>query len=232
MFMNIVRMILGGQLFLSIDDVKKVSDCSVPLLLLDMDSMAQTRLHSIWPTRPRTRQLAEQDAKRIESESFTTVNQHFRKDPLDDGSAVKIYADHSHELMLKILKTGPKSKEEQEAVSEPVTADENTFFDISGGNEHIIETYEAAEELLKPLQKPGNKYTKIRFSNTSFGLDAARAAAPILSSLKDQLTDLNLSHNPLGEKGVKAFVELLKSQGNLEELCISVEAAKEVCELL
>ncbi|GJZ59755.1 leucine-rich repeat, ribonuclease inhibitor subtype protein [Tanacetum coccineum] len=199
--------------------------------LLDMDSTAQTRLHSIWPPIPRTRQLivdyilkslttrstintkyallsnkeAEQDAKRIESESFTTVNQHFRKDPLDDGSAVKIYADHSHELMLKILKTGPKSKEEQEAVSEPVTADENTFFDISGGNEHIIETYEAAEELLKPLQKPGNKYTKIRFSNTSFGLDAARAAAPILSSLKDQLTEVDLSYFVDGRPGKEAL---------------------------
>ncbi|GKA59536.1 Ran GTPase-activating protein 1 [Tanacetum coccineum] len=256
-----------------------------------MDSTAQTRLYSIWPPGRRTRQMivdyilkslttrcfintkyallsnkeAEQDAKRIESESFTTANQHFGKDPLEYGSAVKIYADHSLELMLEVLKTGPKSKEEQEAVFEAVTADENTFFDISGGNRRIIKTYELAEELLKPLQKPGNKYTKIRFSKTSFGLDAACAAAPILSSLKDQLTEvdlsyfvhgrpgkeelkviklfssalkdaelryLNLSHNPLGEKGVRAFGELFKSQGKLEELCISVEAAKEVCELL
>ncbi|GKC31313.1 Ran GTPase-activating protein 1 [Tanacetum coccineum] len=232
-----------------------------------MDSTAQTRLYSIWPPGRRTRQMivdyilkslttrcfintkyallsnkeAEQDAKRIESESFTTANQHFGKDPLEYGSAVKIYADHSLELMLEVLKTGPKSKEEQEAVFEAVTADENTFFDISGGNRRIIKTYELAEELLKPLQKPGNKYTKIRFSKTSFGLDAARAAAPILSSLKDQLTEVDLSYFVDGRPGkealkvIKLFSSALKDAEqtylNLSHNPL-VEAAKEVCELL
>ncbi|GJW31642.1 Ran GTPase-activating protein 1 [Tanacetum coccineum] len=127
-----------------------------------------------------------------------------------------------------------------------------------------------AKELLKPLTKPGNKYSKICFSNRSFGLDAAHVAAPILSSINKQLTEvdlsdfvagrpeaealqvmtifseslkhsvlrfLNLSNNALGEKGVRAFGQLLASQGNLKELYlmndgISEEAVKAVCELI
>ncbi|KAI3959231.1 hypothetical protein MKW92_039898 [Papaver armeniacum] len=143
------------------------------------------------------------------------------------------------------------------------------FFDISRGRRAFIDA-EEAEELLKPLSKPGNSYTKICFSNRSFGLQAARIAEPILASLKGQLTEvdlsdfiagrpedeaievmnifsealegcilryLNLSDNALGEKGVRAFDALLKSQSNLEELYlmndgISEEAAQAVSELI
>ncbi|GJS50399.1 Ran GTPase-activating protein 1 [Tanacetum coccineum] len=272
-----------------------------------MDSTAPTRLHSIklWPPSQSTRQVlvdriiknlttpsilsrkygllskeeAEQEAKQIESAAFASANQHFEKEPDGDGgSAVQTYAKESSTLMVEVVKRGPRSKEEPEAVFEPVTAqentepvaaEENTFFDISGGKRAFIDADEA-KELLKPLQEPGNKYTKICFSNRSFCLAAAHVAAPILSSVKDQLTEvdlsdfvagrpeeealevmnlfssalkdaelryLNLSHNALGEKGVRAFGELLKSQGNLEELYlindgISEEAAKAVCELL
>ncbi|RVW55474.1 RAN GTPase-activating protein 2 [Vitis vinifera] len=52
---------------------------------------------------------------------------------------------------------------------------------------------EEAEELLRPLKEPGNSYTKICFSNRSFGLGAARVAEPILASLKDQLKEVDLS---------------------------------------
>ncbi|CBI26214.3 unnamed protein product, partial [Vitis vinifera] len=130
--------------------------------------------------------------------------------------------------------------------------------------------YNQAEELLRPLKEPGNSYTKICFSNRSFGLGAARVAEPILASLKDQLKEvdlsdfiagrsegealevmaifsealegcvlksLDLSNNALGEKGVRAFGALLKSQSSLEELYlmndgISEEAARAVCELI
>lgn len=127
-----------------------------------------------------------------------------------------------------------------------------------------------AEELLRPLAEEGNGYTKICFSNKSFGLDAARVAERILMEVQSNLTDvdlsdfiagrgedealqvmaifssvlqgcvlrtLNLSDNALGEKGVRAFGSLLKSQKTLEELYfmnngISVEAARAICELL
>ncbi|CBI20390.3 unnamed protein product, partial [Vitis vinifera] len=134
----------------------------------------------------------------------------------------------------------------------------------------IERPYNQAEELLRPLKEPGNSYTKICFSNRSFGLGAARVAEPILASLKDQLKEvdlsdfiagrsegealevmaifsealegcvlksLDLSNNALGEKGVRAFGALLKSQSSLEELYlmndgISEEAARAVCELI
>ncbi|KAJ7972795.1 RAN GTPase-activating protein 2 [Quillaja saponaria] len=214
-----------------------------------------------------SKEEAEEDAKQIEDVAFATANQHFEKEPDGDGtSAVQIYAKESSKLMLEVLKRGPKLQEDGNLTSEKVA--HQTVFDISGGRRDFIEA-EEAEELLKPLWGP-NSYTKICFSNRSFGLDAAHVAESILLSVKDQLTEvdlsdfvagrpeaealevmnifssalegcalryLNLSNNAMGEKGVRAFESLLKSQNNLEELYlmndgISEEAAKAVCELI
>ena len=217
------------------------------------------------------REEAEEYAKEIEDAAFSTANQHYEKEPDGDGSsAVQLYAKESSKLMLEILKRGPKTKEDGDVtIAEQTTALRETVFDISGGRRAFIDA-EEAEEILKPLKEPGNSYYRICFSNRSFGIDAARVAEPILSSLKDQLTEvdlsdfiagrpetealdvmsifssalegcvlkyLNLSNNALGEKGVRAFGALLKSQSNLEELYlmndgISEEAARAVCELI
>ncbi|KAF5824018.1 putative WPP domain, leucine-rich repeat domain superfamily, WPP domain superfamily [Helianthus annuus] len=266
-----------------------------------MDSTAQNRFHSIklWPPSQGTRQIlverititlttpsilsrkygllskeeAQEDAKRIEAAAFETANQHFEKEPDGDGgSAVQLYAKQSSTLITEAVKRGPRVKQEQEEITFEPIAPENkkVVFDISKGKRGFIDADEA-KDLLKPLQEPGNKYTKICFSNRSFGLDAARIAAPILASLKGQLTEvdlsdfvagrpedealevmkmfsaalkgfdlryLDISDNALGEKGVRAFSELLSSQSNLEELylknyCISPEQApKAVVELI
>jgi len=216
-----------------------------------------------------SKEEAEEDAKQIEDDAFATATQHFEKEPDGDGSsAVQIYAKESSKLMLEVLKRGPRVKEGGELTSGKADATAETVFDISGGRRAFIEGKEAAE-LLEPLRGP-NSYTKIIFSNRSFGLDAARVAEPILISIKDQLKEvdlsdfiagrteaealevmsifssalegcalryLNLSNNAMGEKGVRAFRSLLKSQINLEELYlmndgISEEAAKAVSELL
>ncbi|KAM6541236.1 hypothetical protein CsatB_005683 [Cannabis sativa] len=265
-----------------------------------MDSTAQTfnhRLTSIklWPPSQSTRLLlvermtknlitpsifsrkyglldkeeAEQDSKKIENIAFATANQHFEKEPDGDGgSAVQIYAKESSRLMLEVLKRGPRVKDGEMITSEKVGAAHETVFDISGGHRSFIDA-EEAEELLKPLSVQG-KYTKICFSNRSFGLGAARVAEPILLSIKDQLTEVNLSdfiagrpeaealevmnifsaalegcvlrfldlsNNAMGEKGVRAFGSLLRSQHNLEELYlmndgISEEAARAISELI
>eukprot|EP00262_Sarcandra_glabra_P009030 TRINITY_DN23005_c0_g1_i1.p1 TRINITY_DN23005_c0_g1~~TRINITY_DN23005_c0_g1_i1.p1 ORF type:complete len:591 (+),score=141.78 TRINITY_DN23005_c0_g1_i1:130-1773(+) len=214
---------------------------------------------------------AAESAKQIEEAAFTTANEHHEKEPDGDGSsAVQMYAKESSKLMLDVLKRGPRSKEDGEMlVPDKVSTLRNTVFDISGGRRAFINA-EEAEELLRPLTERGNSFTKICFSNRSFGVDAAHVAEPILVSLKDQLTEvdisdfiagrpetealevmtifslalegcilksLNLSNNALGEKGVRAFTSLLKSQRSLEELYlinngISEEAARAVSELL
>jgi len=213
---------------------------------------------------------AEKDAKEIEDAAFVTATQHFEKEPDGDGSsAVQIYAKESSKLMLEVLKRGPRGKEENgELISEKGDAAVETVFDISGGRRAFIDGEEASE-LLKPLMGP-NSFTKICFSNRSFGLDAAHVVEPMLISIKDQLKEvdlsdfiagrpeaeaievmnifssalegavlryLNLSNNAMGEKGVRAFRALLKSQNDLEELYlmndgISEEAAKAVAELI
>ncbi|GMI73996.1 RAN GTPase activating protein 1, RAN GTPASE-ACTIVATING PROTEIN 1 [Hibiscus trionum] len=208
---------------------------------------------------------AEEFAKEIEDLAFAVADDHYKKYPDGNvGFAVRIYAKESSGLMLEVIKRDRK-------VNDGELADEarETVFDISDHGRSFIDAVEA-EELLKPLGEPGNSYTKICFSNISFGLDAANVAASILSSVKDRLTEvdlsgfiarrpesealevmnifssvlegchlryLNLSNNALGEKGVRAFGVLLKSQNSLEELYlmnddISEEAARAVSELI
>lgn len=218
-----------------------------------------------------SKEEAEEDARKIEESAFAVATQLYDKEPDGDGSsAVRLYAKESSKLMLEVIKRGPRAKVEGEmALSERSIAAPETVFDISGGRRAFIDA-EEAEEILKPLKVHGNSYKRICFSNRSFGLDAAHVAGPILASLKDQLTELdlsdfiagrpetealevmnvfssalkgcvlrylNLSNNALGEKGVKAFGLLIKSQNDLQELYlmndgISEEAAKAVCELL
>lgn len=211
---------------------------------------------------------AEENAKKIEDIAFNVANEQYDREPDGDGgAAVQLYAKECSKLLLEVLKRGPEEKEKELASQNNASAE--TFFDISKGQRAFIEA-EDAENLLRPLKEPGNSYTKICFSNRSFGLEAARVAEPILVSLKNQLQEadlsdfiagrpeeealkvmnifsvalegsvlksLNLSNNALGEKGVRAFGSLLKSQSCLEELYlmndgISEEAAKAVCELI
>ncbi|CAL0300411.1 unnamed protein product [Lupinus luteus] len=215
---------------------------------------------------------AEDNAKRIEDVAFATANLFYEKEPDGDGgSAVQLYAKECSKLLLEVLKRGPSKKDNGEvtATSDNTTALHESIFDISKGQRAFIEADEA-EELLKPLKEPGNSFTKICFSNRSFGPGAALVAQTILVSLKDQLKEvdlsdfvagrpeaealdvmsifstalegsalksLNLSDNALGEKGVRAFGALLKSQNILEELYlmndgISEEAARAVSELI
>ncbi|KAK6937531.1 Leucine-rich repeat [Dillenia turbinata] len=217
-----------------------------------------------------SKEEAEEHSKQIENIAFDVANQLHEKEPDGDGSsAVQLYAKESSRLMLEVLKKGPSLREDVAVESERVATLQQTFFDISGGRRAFIDAEEAGE-LLDPLRRPGNSYTKICFSNRSFGLSAAHVAEPILRSLNDQLTEvdlsdfiagrpeeealevmqifssalegcklkyLNLSNNALGEKGVKAFATLLRSQNNLEEVYlmndgISEEAAKAVRELI
>ncbi|CAO2186123.1 unnamed protein product [Urochloa humidicola] len=215
---------------------------------------------------------AHENAERIEQLCFTSADEHFKKEPDGDGSsAVQLYAKETSKMMLEVLKKGPRTKVSEAPVFDTSleSGDTDTVLDISGGKRAFIEADEA-KELLSPLTKPGNSYRRICFSNRSFGVDAANVSGPILESVKNQLTEvdlsdfvagrpedealdvmrifskalegsvlryLNISDNALGEKGVRAFSELLKSQENLEEFCvmndgISEDAAKALSELI
>ncbi|KAM7254081.1 hypothetical protein ACFE04_031763 [Oxalis oulophora] len=218
-----------------------------------------------------SKEEAGEDAKQIEELAFAAANKHHEEEPDGDGSsAVQVYAKESSKLMLEVMKRGPKTKEDGNMeISDEANTAGGAVFDISGGKRSFIDG-EEAEELLKPLSVSGNAFTKIIFSNRSFGLDAAKVVERILSSITNQLVEadlsdiiagrpevealevmkifssvlescqlkyLNLSNNAMGEKGVRAFGSLLKSQNNLEELYfmndgISEEAARAINELI
>jgi len=153
-----------------------------------------------------TKDQATENAKRIEDIAFSTANQQFEREPDGDGgSAVQLYAKECSKLILEVLKKGPVAKvAARELISEDSVSPRETFFDISKGKRAFIEA-EEAEELLKPLKEPGNAYTKICFSNRSFGLGAARVAEPILASLKDQLKEVDLSDFVAGRPELEAL---------------------------
>ncbi|KAG0463091.1 hypothetical protein HPP92_021567 [Vanilla planifolia] len=215
-----------------------------------------------------SKEEASENATEIEKTCFCIANDHFEEEPDGDGSsAVQLYAKETSKFMLEILKRGPKKKEDVDFTV--VNASQRIVFDISGGRRDFLNADEAGE-LLSPLKEEGNAYTKICFSNRSFGVDAARVAEPILRSVTKQLVEvdlsdivagrpedealevmrlfssalescelkyLNLSNNAMGEKGVRAFEPLFRSQNSLEELYlmndgISEEAAKALCELI
>ncbi|GJY16753.1 leucine-rich repeat, ribonuclease inhibitor subtype protein [Tanacetum coccineum] len=69
-----------------------------------------------------------------------------------------------------------------------------------------------AKELLKPLTEPGNKFTKICYSNRSFGLDAAQVAACILFSINRQLSEVDLSDFIAGRPEAEALEGIAISQ--------------------
>ncbi|XP_075482880.1 RAN GTPase-activating protein 1-like [Primulina tabacum] len=214
---------------------------------------------------------AEEDAKKIEAKAFAAANQHFEKETDGDGSsAVQLYVKESSRLMIEVNKRGPTMKRDGELdILDKVKESDGTVFDISNDPRKVIDSIDA-DRLLKALTEPGNRYRKICFSNTSFGRDAAHIAESTLLSLKDKLTEvdlsdfiagrdeeealevmntfslalkgaklryLNLSNNALGEKGIRAFEALLRSQHDLEELYlmndgISAEAAVAVHEFI
>ncbi|KAG0534936.1 hypothetical protein BDA96_04G322700 [Sorghum bicolor] len=202
------------------------------------------------------KQEAHESAKKIEDLCFVSADEHFKREPDGDGSsAVQLYAKKKSKMMLEAAPVGDTPL---------VPAD--TVLDISGGKSAFIEADEA-KELLSPLTKPENSYKRICFSNRSFGIGAANVAGKSVKNqlIEVDISDfvagrpedealnvmcifskalegfvlryLNISDNALGEKGVRAFSELLKSQESLEELYvmndgIPEEAAKALSELI
>nr|CCG20281.1 Ran GTPase activating protein 2 [Solanum tuberosum subsp. andigenum] len=179
-----------------------------------------------------SKEEAAKNAEEIEDAAFTIANQHYEKEPDGDGSsAVQLYARECSKLILEILKKIPKSEDKEISISEVVPTVQETFFDISKGKRAFIEA-EEAQELLKPLKEPGNSYSKICFSNRSFGIHAARIAGPILAALKDQLKEVDLSDFVAGRNEAEAldvmniFSEALEGS-NLKFLNLSDNALGE-----
>nr|CCG20247.1 Ran GTPase activating protein 2 [Solanum tuberosum subsp. andigenum] len=179
-----------------------------------------------------SKEEAAKNAEEIEDAAFTIANQHYEKEPDGDGSsAVQLYARECSKLILEILKKIPKSEDKEISISEVVPNVQETFFDISKGKRAFIEA-EEAQKLLKPLKEPGNSYSKICFSNRSFGVDAARIAGPILAALKDQLKEVDLSDFVAGRNEAEAldvmniFSEALEGS-NLKFLNLSDNALGE-----
>jgi Ran GTPase-activating protein 1 len=175
-----------------------------------------------------SKEEAHKEAVKIEEAGFKASSELFMKEPDGDGSsAVQFYAKETSRLMIETLKRGPTetpkvetettrevetdAKMETETIvvsAENGTRRDGAVFDISNGKRAFIEA-EEVQELLSPLGQTSNWYTKIVFSNRSFGIDAARVAGPILESIKNQLLDVDLSDFVAGRPEEEAL-EVMK----------------------
>lgn len=214
-----------------------------------------------------TLEEASRNAKHIEETCFTFASDHYKREPDGDGSAaVQLYAKETSKLMLQVLKEGPKPKEgknveikqpkqnvfdisqgkrsfieaeEAKELLSPLSEEGNHYTKIILSNRSFgIEAAKVAEPILASLK---NQLKEVDVSDIVAGRpeDEALEVMRIFSSALEGcvLDYLNLSDNALGEKGVRAFGQLLKSQNSLEELYlmndgISEEAAKALTELI
>ncbi|GAB2247992.1 hypothetical protein Droror1_Dr00007874 [Drosera rotundifolia] len=185
----------------------------------------------------------------------------------DGSSAVQIYAKECSKLVLEVLKRGPTAKvtrevptseEVQEAVFDiskgqrafieaeeaaellrPLKEPGNNYAKICFSNRSFgLGAARVAEPILASLK---GQLKEVDLSDFIAGRPEAEAleVMTMFSAALEgsNLKLLNLSNNALGEKGIRAFGALLKSQSNLEELYlmndgISEEAARAVCELV
>ncbi|KAJ6430020.1 hypothetical protein OIU84_021435 [Salix udensis] len=188
-----------------------------------------------------SKEEAEDNAKRIEDVAFAAANEHYEKEPDGDGSsAVQLYAKECSKLILEALKRGPTIRDEKEVLaSDKASALPETVFDISKATEALVWKQPCvAEPILASIK---DQLKEVDLSDFIAGRPEAEAleVMNIFSSALEGsiLKSLNLSNNALGEKGVRAFGALLRSQSCLEELYlmndgISEEAAEAVCELI
>ncbi|RVW70127.1 RAN GTPase-activating protein 2 [Vitis vinifera] len=198
----------------------------------------------LWPPSQTTRLLlVERMANNLSTPSiFTRKYGSLSKEEVrENAKQIELYAKECSKLILEVLKRGPITKVDgAKPTSKTFNEACETVFDISKGQRAFVEA-EEAEELLRPLKEPGNSYTKICFSNRSFGLGAARVAEPILASLKDQLKEVDLSDFIAGRSEGEAlevmaiFSEALEGcvlkSLNLSNNALE-EAARAVCELI
>lgn len=213
-----------------------------------------------------SKEEAFENAKKIEVACFALASDHFEKEPDGDGSStVQFYAKETSKLMLEALKRGPKPKEDKEIhvnlhdtvfdisggrrdfleadeahqLLSPLKEEGNTYSKIYFNNRSFgIDAARVAEPILASLK---NQLVEVDLSDFIAGRpeDEALEVMRIFSTALEGCTlkSLNLSENALGEKGVRAFSELLGSQKSLEKLYlrnngISEEAAEALCELI
>ena len=131
------------------------------------------------------------------------------------------------------------SGEEAEELLKPLKVPGNLYIRICFSNRSFgLDAAHVAESILLSIK---GQLTEVDLSDCVAGRPESEAleVMGIFSSALEgcKLRYLNLSNNALGEKGVRAFGMLLKTQNILEELYlindgISEEAARAVCELI
>ncbi|KAG6543537.1 hypothetical protein Mapa_015031 [Marchantia paleacea] len=194
---------------------------------------------------------AAQHAKRIEEEAFVVAQQ---QECESDSATVQMYAKQASRLMLEALKAAGKretffdisggkraflTKSDAQEILKPLTEAGNSYNKICLSNWSFgKDAGLVAQEILSGIK--GN-LLDVNLADIVAGrpeVEALEVMAMFSESLAgSKLKSLNLSDNALGEKGVRAFSALLKSQKSLQALYfmnngISEEAARAICELL
>jgi Ran GTPase-activating protein 1 len=202
-------------------------------------------------------------AQRIEQDAFLAASRNVDLLDASDIAVVQFYAKEASRLMLECLKKGPSRPKEPETrqieaifdisggqrdflteasaqeLLQPLAVPGNAYSGICLSNRSFGE--DAAKVAAKILETLKSQLDHVNLADIVAGRNEEEALA-VMSLFSSALSGsnlkyLNLSHNALGEKGIRAFAELLASQRSLEELYfmnngISEEAAVAIRELL
>lgn len=105
---------------------------------------------------------------------------------------IKLYAKKAGELMRdEALRLSETAKDASPAGGE-AAADDADCFDLSS-NDREFYTQQRAEQVLKPLMAKGAKYSKVKLSTKSFGIDAAKVVTKAFANIASTLTEVDLS---------------------------------------
>lgn len=164
------------------------------------------------------------------------------KQKKNNGSVDKLDMDSTRPKMVFDISGGQRAfleGEEAEELLKPLTVEGSLYSKICISNRSFgLDAANIAGPIFASLK---HQLNEVDLSDFIAGRpeDEALEVMRIFSKALEGcvLRYLNLSNNALGEKGVRAFDSLLKSQNNLEELYlmndgISPEAAEAVCELI
>lgn len=131
------------------------------------------------------------------------------------------------------------TKEKAEELLKALLDSENAYTKVRLGNWSF--GVDAADVAARALSSMKSRLVDVDLADIVAGrpeAEALKVMSTFSAALEgSQLRSLNLSDNALGEKGVRAFSSLLKSQNSLENLYfmnngISEDAAQAICELV
>ena len=134
--------------------------------------------------------------------------------------SMRLYTKKAAELLKELAeREGDKTK-----TAEASGPQDSEAFDVSSKDREFY-TMQRAEQVLAPLLAKGAKFTKVKLSTKSFGIDAAKVVARAFANLAPTLKEVDLSDIIAG----RPEVEALKAMEMISEATVAAKITGVLC---